>query len=148
MRRFCVPFTARRLMAVIAIVLSVPTGCGEEYGDPESVFEVTFGAPPGPRVSILQAYGRVYDDSTCYLRFEASPAAFSSLTAGFTPITREEYRDEGLSGPIPSWWKPLKDAPTIFLNSESFHPRFSLGKAIVAYNPELQIANFYWNGSE
>ncbi|AGA28523.1 hypothetical protein Sinac_4326 [Singulisphaera acidiphila DSM 18658] len=106
--------TTRRWM-MVAIVAPLAEGCGnlEDYPDPESVFEATLGVPPGPSISILQAYGRAFrDNSACYLRFKASSAAFSSLTAtGFTPISKEEYKTKiqsgSISGPTPSWWNPL-----------------------------------------
>ena len=87
----------------------------------------------------------------CYLRLKATPTAFASLTTnGFMPMTLREYKARTLggaiSGPTPPWWNPLKDAPTIFLSSGSFHPTFSRGQAIVAYDPVSQIVNFYWDG--
>jgi hypothetical protein len=143
-------------MAVMAITSPFATGCGslEEYPDPTTVFQVTFNAPPGPGISILQANGRAFaDNSVCYLRLQASPTAFASLTAkGFTPITRSQYHAKiqggGIFGPHPSWWNPLKDAPAVFLYSGSFHPGFTQGQALVAYDPTLQIANFYWDGMD
>lgn len=138
----------------MVLITAMTGGCGsvEEYGDPGTVFAVTFGGPPGPGVSILQANGRAFgDNSACYLRFKASPGAFSALSAkGFTPITMKDYREKtagaSISGPTPSWWNPTRDAPTVFLYSGSFHPGFSRGQAIIAYDPVVQVANFYWDG--
>jgi len=143
-------------MAAMAVAVSVDTGCGslEDYPDPTSVFQATFNALPGPGISILEANGRAFaDNSTCYLRLQASPAAFSALTATrFTPITGKEYQvkiqNGSIFGPLPSWWNPLKDTPTVFLYSTSFHPGFTRGQAIVAYDPTLQIMNFYWDGMD
>jgi hypothetical protein len=124
----------------------------EEYPDPQSVYQATFDAPPGPGVSILQAYGRAFrDSSTCYLRLKATPTAFGALTAiGFTPITADDYRTKiqggSIRGPLLSWWNPLTDSPTVFLYSGTFHPGFTSGQAIVAYEPTVQIVNFYWDG--
>ncbi|WP_406700685.1 hypothetical protein V5E97_17990 [Singulisphaera sp. Ch08] len=138
-------------MVVVAIVPLLSEGCGnlEEFPNPESIFESTFNAPPGPSISLLQAYGRGFrDNGACYLRFKASSATFASLTAkGFTPISQADFkakiRSGSISGPTPSWWNPLKDAPSIFLDSGSFHPTFSSGQAIAAYDPKSQIVNFY-----
>jgi len=148
--------TVRRFQTINGkwiLVLLLAEGCGylEEYPDPESVFEATFNTPPGPNISSLQAYGRGFrDNSYCYLRFKISSADFSSLTAnGFTPISKKEYQDEtkgSITGPIPTWWNPIQDSPTVFLHSTSFHPTFSQGRAIVAYSPKTRIVNFYWDG--
>ncbi|SIO00737.1 hypothetical protein SAMN05444166_2010 [Singulisphaera sp. GP187] len=74
----------------------------------------------------------------------------SETATGFTPISEEEYKAKiqsgSISGPTPSWWNPLKDAPKIFRHSRSFHPTFSHREAIAAYDPKIQIVNFYWDG--
>jgi hypothetical protein len=147
---------AWRRIVVAPVLFTLVGGCSslEEYPDPGSVFEATFGARPGPGVAILQAYGRAFgDNAAAYLRLKASPAAFAALTArGFMPIPAAEYQTEiqggSLAGPIPTWWAPLKDSPTIFLFATRFHPGYSQGQAIVAYDATNQIAKFYWDGSD
>ena len=148
-------FTVRRMMVAVTFMPLLVAGCGgDEYRTPDAVFEATFNSTPGPSVSILEANGRAWgDNSTCYLRFKASPAAFSALTAvGFTPITGMEYRERIQSGrivgPLPQWWNPLGDTPTVFFCSGSFHSNYREGQAIVAYDPKLEIANFYWDGND
>ena len=155
MRVLQMRLTVRRLIVSMTCMPFLVAGCGsDEYGSPGDVFEATFSAPPGPGVSILQANGQAWgDNSTCYLRLKASPAAFSALTAvGFMPLTSDEYemrtQSGSLVGPLPKWWNPLGDAPTVFLSSGSFHPNYREGQAFVTYNPKLQIANFYWNGND
>jgi hypothetical protein len=151
-----VRFTIRRMIAVAAVMLPPVCGCSslEEYPDPGSVFQATFNVPPGPGVTILQAYGRAFgDNASCYLRLKATPAAFMALTSvGFTPITRREYRERiqggGIVGPLPKWWNPLADNPSVFLSSGSFHPGYREGQSVVAYNPETQITTFYWDGND
>ena len=155
MRLHSLQFTAS-LIPALAAVMAPGCGCGsaEEYPDPGSVFQATFNAPPGPGVSIHQAHGRAFgDNATCYLRLKASPPAFTSLTAaGFTPISPGDFkvRTQGgaISGPTPPWWDPMQDTPTVFLHSGRFHPGFSRGQAIVAYDPTSQIVNIYWDGMD
>ena len=143
-------------MSAMAVAFSLVAGCGslEDYPDPASVFQATFNGPPWTGISILNANGRAYgDSSTCYLRLQASPAVFTTWTVTrFTPITGKEYQvktqNGSIFGPLPSWWNPLKDTPTVFLYSTSFHPGFTRGQAIVTYNPTLQIMNLYWDGMD
>jgi hypothetical protein len=91
-------------MAVAVVQCPLLCGCDslEEYPDPGSVFEATFGARPGPGVAILQAEGRAFGDNTsAYLRLKASPAAFAALTAtGFMPITAEDFKIKTQGGSI------------------------------------------------
>jgi hypothetical protein len=150
-----VRFTVQRITATLALAIASPLllGCGnlEGYPDAASVFEATFHAPPGPGVSILQANGTAFRDSShAYLRLKATPTSFDSLTSnGFERITKAEYESRAgggaIFGPSPSWWAPLDDGPTLFLYSANFHPNLSRGRAIVAYNPDSQITNIYWD---
>jgi hypothetical protein len=141
--------------AVIAVP-RVGDGIREISVSDEPVSELRYRpkAEPWTGISILNAHGRAYgDSSTCYLRLQVSPAAFSNWTVtGFTPTTRKEYKIKtqsgSISGPLPSWWNPLKDTPTVFLYSTSFHPEFTRGQAIVSYNPTLQIMNLYLDSIE
>jgi hypothetical protein len=143
--------TVRRMMVAVPTMFLLVAGCGtDEYQDPRSVFQATFQTTGGPGITILQANGRAWgDNSDCYLRFKASASNLSALMGtGFRTITAREYFDSGTVGPVPAWWNPSADQPTVFYHSGAFHPSYREGQAITAYNPQTQIVNFYWDGND
>ncbi len=149
-------FRVGRVVVGLALATCFLVSCVdmEAYPTAGSVYRATFGAQPGPGVKLLQAGGRAFrDNSACYLRFQISPENLTTLLGpDFLPMTRDEYtsqtRTAANADPIAPWWDPLRDRPTHFQRSGQFHPTFVLGHATLAYDPDNQIANLFWEGSD
>ena len=141
--------------AVIVGLALLPLGCGAFDDVPTSaqVFESTFGAPPGPSIGDLQAFGRTYGNNVlCYLKFRTSREPLDRLLGStFKELTDREFRAKasgaGVVGPIPTWWQPMAGSPTDFLESHVFHPGCKAGHALVSYDSRSQVVHMYWDGA-
>src|SRR5215813_2068655 len=112
------------------LLATAAVGCGklEEYPNPKSVYNATFGMAPSAQVANLQAYGTSFRDSGhCYLRFNA-PYSFLQTLVGtrFTEVSAasfvESTSNAGITGPTPSWWTPPTNSTSKFFSSTNFHP--------------------------
>lgn len=119
--------------------------------NPVSAFEITFGHKPSANITILQGTTYAFRDSGyVYLKFTCTKSELVALLGtDFTSITSTEFAEQTTSGsisdPIPAWWTPLPQA-TEFWQSDTFHPTFSKGVGLAAFDPTTMVAYVYWDG--
>ena len=141
--------------AIVGLAL-LPVGCGAFDDVPTSaqVYESTFGAPPGPSIEDLQAFGRTFANHVlCYLKFRTSREQLDRLIGSrFAERTSSEFGTKisggGIVGPIPTWWQPMAGSPTEFFESHTFHPGCKTGRALISYDSKSQVVHMYWDGTE
>ena len=128
-------------------------GCGDlsRSDDPAFNFETTFGHKPGSGITGLLGEGYGFRNSGhVYLRFQCTQADFVALLGtSFAATTQTDFAERSASGstigPVPTWWKPLPGA-TEFWRSDTFHPTFSRGGALAAFDAATSTAYVYWDG--
>ena len=104
----------------IAIVAVVAAGCGalEEYPDEDTVsgdlWCATWSGRDDPR-GVWKVVQGEFELLPSYLG--VAGCVFGADTTGFRAIARKQYVESTLGGaifgPIPTWWNPLGDAPTV-----------------------------------
>lgn len=142
------------MLSFIASLLVV--GCGVDVStshEPVFTFETTFGHKPSTGITALQGEAHSFRDSGhAYLRFNCTKADLVALLGtNFMSTTSAVFAEQTVSGsivgPVPTWWTPLPSS-TDFWQSGTFHPTFSQGKALAAFDSTTSIAHVYWDGSD
>ncbi len=145
--------TSKRRACMLIMILCA-SGCVdiEKIHSGDSCYEATFGTSPPTTISSLHGEGRAFRDSGhAYLKFEVPKKVLMALIGShFSPITRTEFTDRtsnaGITGPTPTWWTPFAGSPSLFMESNTFHPTFFSGEAFLSYDVTTQVVCFYWDG--
>jgi hypothetical protein len=88
------------------------------------------------------------DWQICCLRFNATFTTVQLLIGPtFSEIDSATFVSSASSaGRVPAWWPPPVTPTTKFYSSSDFHPGFSNGKALLAYDTATRTASIYWDG--
>ncbi|MCU0918527.1 MAG: hypothetical protein MUC88_28800 [Planctomycetes bacterium] len=122
-------------------------------GDPQRLFEVTFGFSTPPGTSVVEAHHEsIMDYGTTVLRFRTTQEVINLIAShNFARIDKETFlrayqsNDHNLPDDVRSWFLPAGEADQFYLATE-FDTSFGTSEAALCYCEMTQTAYFHWVG--